>query len=76
MKPCCHNCRFWDDSPSRNMFDELVPLEGMVEGTILGQCRRYPPSIPFEGEVNAEWPETYQSGWCGEHQAGEQMRDE
>lgn len=72
VEDCCGNCRFWDDFPSRNAAGELVPIKGLVAGTVLGQCRRYPPGIPSRsearGDLNAEFPETYQDAWCGEHQ--------
>lgn len=70
-RPTCGNCRFWDDSPSRDAGGDLLPIEGMVPGTVLGQCRRSPPCVAFdsavEGDVNAVFPETYQGQWCGEH---------
>lgn len=69
----CKNCRFWDDSDQRDAADVLIPLKGLVEGSVLGDCRRFPPSIPFSSSVqvdmNASHPMTWEDGWCGEWQA-------
>lgn len=57
---CC-NCRFWrrlDDS-------EQIP-----EGDVIGECRRYPPTV-FGIEINdatiQALPETEAQFFCGEH---------
>ena len=48
-KPACQSCRYWDraDDP--------------VDGTMLGLCRRYPPT--YDG-----WAMTAIEDWCGEWQ--------
>lgn len=74
----CDECRWWDDSPSRNARGELIADEGT--GLVIGECRRFPPTIPFEssfsGDLNAKFPSTYPHIWCGEFKEKEDDTDD
>lgn len=59
--PTCLTCRWWDNFESRG---------------ITAECRRFPPGgghwRPDDHQMNfvrANWPETMNSDWCGEHSA-------
>ncbi len=71
MRPSvCKHCRFW------------VPA---YKRMTIGQCRRFPPSVPDEFDIDLEeklvkesdyatgvWPRTIDDDWCGEFQPREE----
>jgi hypothetical protein len=53
-RPTCVSCPFWAEN----------------EGSMLGECRRQPPTMPYaEAAENTDgiWPVTLETEWCGEH---------
>lgn len=62
----CGECRFADP----NVFDDDSEGNGPVLGML---CRRYPPSIFWDGEQAAQTsPSVESTDWCGEHQPREE----
>lgn len=56
----CGNCRFWMKT-------------GTDTDQTKGLCRRYPPDpISSDGgaKYTSQFPVMFESGWCGEHDAG------
>lgn len=49
----CETCRYWKEAP-----DEATNAYG-------GYCRRYPPSIPDNGD-GGDFPDIGAAAWCGE----------
>jgi hypothetical protein len=39
----------------------------VIEGGIMGSCRRYPPGVTGGAFHNCEWPDVHSTNWCGEH---------
>lgn len=61
---CCLNCRHWD------------PYSDNPDGLADGDCKRYPPSVPIDGEMIRGmpfmgYPITYGDELCGEWTARE-----
>jgi len=62
MKKECENCKYW------------LRCEGQ---TLMGECRRYPPVLDFEGkELDSSifiFPITHYDNWCGEYKIKEEL---
>ena len=58
---CC-NCRFWN---------RLDDSEQTPEYDVIGECRRYPPTVlginEFTDAAMQSFPEMEAQHWCGEH---------
>lgn len=59
----CHNCTTWRRLPD----EEQTPGED-----VLGECRRYPPTVVVLADADAGpasmYPLVLAKDWCGEHE--------
>lgn len=61
MSATCETCRFWDG----------------VAGIQRADCRRNAPIFPSSPyALGREWPHTYPTDFCGEHQPKDQPHDQ
>ena len=68
MAKCCGRCAWF--YPEMSIEEWRRYARGEFEPSV-GQCRRFPPSIPSGDAQGEDWfPSVRAEDWCGEHIEG------